>query len=59
MEKEDEAIVGRIYGVIIKIAEEKGFKETDVEKIINDIEEEKMKYCDSYFKPKFDKDEGR
>ena len=39
--------------------QEKGFKETDVEKIINDIEEGKMKYCDSYFKPKFDKDEGR
>ena len=27
MEKEDEAIVGKIYGVINKIAEEKGFKE--------------------------------
>lgn len=39
--------------------QEKGFKETDVEKIINDIEEGKMKYCYSYFKPKFDKDEGR
>ena len=28
MEKEDEAIVGKIYGVINKIAEEKGFKES-------------------------------
>ena len=29
MEKEDEAIVGKIYGVINKIAEEKGFNESN------------------------------
>ncbi len=39
--------------------EEKGFVETTVEKIKNMEEQGKMKYCDSYFKPKFDKDEGR
>ena len=35
MEKEDEAIVGRIYGVINKIAEEKGFKESGYRVIVN------------------------
>ena len=31
LEKEDEAIVGRIYGVINKIAEEQGVKEKGIE----------------------------
>ena len=35
MEKEDEAIVGRIYGVINKIAEEKDFKENGYRVIVN------------------------
>ena len=35
MEKEDEAVVGRIYGVINKIAEEKGFKENGYRVIVN------------------------
>ena len=35
MENEDEAIVGRIYGVINKIAEEKGFKESGYRVIVN------------------------
>ena len=35
MEKEDEAIVGKIYGVINNIAEEKGFKESGYRVIVN------------------------
>lgn len=35
MEKEDEVIVGKIYGVINKIAEEKGFKESGYRVIVN------------------------
>lgn len=35
LEKEDEAIVGRIYGVINKIAEEKGVKEKGYRVIVN------------------------
>ena len=35
LEQEDEAIVGRIYGVINKIAEEKGFKEEGYRVIVN------------------------
>ena len=35
MEKEDEAIVGKIFGVINKIAEEKGFKESGYRVIVN------------------------
>ena len=35
MKKEDEAIVGKIYGVINKIAEEKGFKDTGYRVIVN------------------------
>ena len=35
MEKEDEAIVGKIYGVINKIAEEKGFKDSGYRVIVN------------------------
>ena len=35
MEKEDEAIVGKIYGVINKIADEKGFKESGYRVIVN------------------------
>ena len=35
IEKEDEAIVGKIYGVINKIAEEKGFKESGYRVIVN------------------------
>ena len=35
MEKEDEAVVGKIYGVINKIAEEKGFKESGYRVIVN------------------------
>ena len=35
MEKEDEAIVGKIYWVINKIAEEKGFKESGYRVIVN------------------------
>ena len=31
MEKEDEEIVGKIYGVINKIAQEKGFKQSAIE----------------------------
>ena len=35
MEKEDEAIVGRIYGVINQIAEEQGVKESGYRVIVN------------------------
>ena len=35
MEKEDEKIVGKIYGVINKIAEEQGFKENGYRVIVN------------------------
>lgn len=35
MEKEDEAIVGKIYGVINKIAEDKGFKQDGYRVIVN------------------------
>lgn len=35
LEKEDEAIIGRIYGVINKIAEEKGFKQDGYRVIVN------------------------
>ena len=35
LEKEDEAIVGKIYGVINKIADEKGFKEKGYRVIVN------------------------
>ena len=35
MQKEDEAIVGKIYGVINKIADEKGFKESGYRVIVN------------------------
>ena len=35
MEKEDEKIVGKIYGVINKIAEEKGFKDNGYRVIVN------------------------
>lgn len=35
MEKEDEIIVGKIYGVINKIAEEQGFKENGYRVIVN------------------------
>ena len=35
MEIEDEAVVGRIYGVINKIAEEHGFKEQGYRVIVN------------------------
>ena len=35
MEKEDEALIGKIYGVINKIAEEKGFKEKGYRVIVN------------------------
>ena len=35
MEKEDEKIVGKIYGVINKIAEEKGFKDNGYRVITN------------------------
>lgn len=35
MEKEDEALVGKIYGVINKIAEEKGFKEKGFRVVTN------------------------
>ena len=35
MGKEDEATVGKIYGVINKIAEEKGFKESGYRVIVN------------------------
>lgn len=35
MQKEDEAVVGKIYGVINKIAEEKGFKENGYRVIVN------------------------
>ena len=35
MEKEDEMIVGKIYGVINKIAEEQGFKENGYRVIVN------------------------
>ena len=35
MEKEDEVIVGKIYGVINKIAEDKGFKESGYRVIVN------------------------
>ena len=35
MEKEDEALVGRIYGVINKIAEEQGVKESVYRVIVN------------------------
>ena len=35
MQKEDEAVVGKIYGVINKIAEEKGFKDNGYRVIVN------------------------
>ena len=35
MQKEDEALVGKIYGVINKIAEEKGFKDNGYRVIVN------------------------
>lgn len=35
MQKEDEALVGRIYGVINKIAEELGFKENGFKVVVN------------------------
>ena len=35
MEIEDEALVGKIYGVINKIADEKGFKESGYRVIVN------------------------
>ena len=35
LEKEDEALVGRIYGVINKIAEELGFKEKGFKVVVN------------------------
>ena len=35
MQKEDEAIVGKIYGVINKIAEENGFKDNGYRVIVN------------------------
>lgn len=35
MQKEDEALVGKIYGVINKIAEDKGFKESGYRVIVN------------------------
>ena len=35
LEKEDEALVGKIYSVINKIAEEKGFKESGFKVIVN------------------------
>ena len=35
LQKEDEAIVGKIYGVINKIAEEKGFKDNGYRVIVN------------------------
>lgn len=35
LNKEDEALIGRIYGVINKIAEEKGFKEQGFRVIVN------------------------
>ena len=35
MEKEDEALIGKIYSVINKIAEEQGFKENGFKVIVN------------------------
>ena len=35
MEKEDEVVVGKIYGVINKIAKEQGFKENGYRVIVN------------------------
>ncbi|MBP3800774.1 MAG: histidine triad nucleotide-binding protein [Clostridia bacterium] len=35
LQKEDEALVGKIYSVINKIAEEKGFKESGFKVIVN------------------------
>ena len=35
MKKEDEALIGKIYGVINKIAEEKGFKDNGFKVIVN------------------------
>mgnify|MGYP005794941969 FL=1 len=35
IEKEDELLIGKIYGVINKIAEEKGFKEKGYRVIVN------------------------
>lgn len=35
IEKEDERIIGKIYGVINKIAEDKGFKENGFRVIVN------------------------
>lgn len=35
LEKEDEALVGRIYGVINKIAEEQGFKQDGYRVVVN------------------------
>ena len=35
IEKEDEVLIGKIYGIINKIAEEKGFKEEGYRVIVN------------------------
>lgn len=35
MQKEDEQLIGKIYGVINKIAEDKGFKENGFRVIVN------------------------
>ncbi len=35
MDKQDESLIGKIYGVINKIAEEKGFKEKGFRVIVN------------------------
>ena len=35
MEKEDEALIGKVYSVINKIAEEQGFKENGFKVIVN------------------------
>ena len=39
LSKEDEVLVGKIYGVINKIAEEKGFKEQGFRVIVNSGED--------------------
>lgn len=39
IEKEDEALIGKIYNVINKIAEEKGFKEKGFRVIVNSGED--------------------
>ena len=49
MEKEDEEIVGKIYGVINKIAQEKGFKQSGYRVIVNCGKDAGLEVMDLHF----------